>query len=87
MRSKLDRVLKRHGIQTTALVSASREADPRGRGYSRTYIYGLRRGEVTNPTQRCMSVVTEAVRRVTRDRSIDVADVFDFPVVARRKAS
>jgi hypothetical protein len=86
--TKLARVLKRHGVPTSKLIAATRKTDPRGRGYSRTYVYGLCRGEVENPTQRCMTVIAAAARDVTGDRSLSIADVFEFSApAARRKAS
>lgn len=86
MRTKLDRVLQRHGISTLRLVRETKLHDRRSgkRGYSRNHIYGIRRGE-SEPTRECMATVLAAVRTLTGNRHLTATDLFDFE--DRRKAS
>ena len=82
--TKLHRVLKRHGVTTISLVRLTKTVDPDGKGYSRTYIYGLRRGEVENPTRQCMAIVLAATRQITGVRSIQLSDLFDLEERVRK---
>lgn len=88
MTTKLDRVLRRNKVTTASLVRATKGADPKGRGYSRTYVYGIRRGEIENPTRKCMAVILAAVRQLVGQQSLEVGDLFEFSAKdQRRKAS
>lgn len=88
MKTKLARVLRQNRIPTARLIASTKRYDPRGRGYSRTYVYGVCRGAIRNPSLTFMSTVLEATRVLAEQPELEVGDLFDFSTgKPRRKAS